>query len=372
MTAQMGDTIIIDGEEKEIMGYLHIPSNMLRFARGGDSFSSSTACWRGYVGAWEVRDAVVYLKEVAGCFRMASKEPVKASWLNHEFVRIIDGDVAEYVHMGFESKYDAVLELELSFGVIIRQRRVTAPQRDGCGFSPYTPTWRYLPEASVLFPPECHIATSYQKPPDPTKDGPQYSHFRGRCLRPRITAERTARGLNYGGLVRLAGYSGNRGWGLAEWERGRKGIDAEMEEKICAELGIPKDEWMACHQKDYTDFQVAWDAWADEPIIPMLKIQDTLNSFWYAAPFEYRNDPDRLVAWAKACYDLTWRKPVLIISRRKTIRLISLDVTAEKIRECPKAPKKVKVSPGTAAHNHGQALQRRIQTLRQQIIGYDA
>ena len=54
MTAQVGETLLINGEEHEIF------NEPLRFlfalmGRQPPFVANSTACWRGYVGTWEIR-----------------------------------------------------------------------------------------------------------------------------------------------------------------------------------------------------------------------------------------------------------------------------------------------------------------------------
>jgi hypothetical protein len=145
MTAQVGDVMIIDGGKKGVMGEL--PVNMRYVEVVDDNSLSCTACWREYVATWEVRESEIYLKNLAGILRLISNEPVKAVWLNG-FVRIIDGNLVRYVHADYLSKYDAVLELHIEAGKILRQRRLTALQNlktylsgnpEYSGFSCYTP-----------------------------------------------------------------------------------------------------------------------------------------------------------------------------------------------------------------------------------------
>jgi hypothetical protein len=60
MTAQVGETLLINGEEHEMFNE---PLRLL-FALMGTQppfIANSTACWRGYVGTWEIRNERLYL-----------------------------------------------------------------------------------------------------------------------------------------------------------------------------------------------------------------------------------------------------------------------------------------------------------------------
>lgn len=75
----------------------------------------STACWRGYVGTWELRDGALYLSGVAGRYRVVGAEPILADWFSG-VIRVPRGDVLRYVHMGFESVYERELFVRIEAG----------------------------------------------------------------------------------------------------------------------------------------------------------------------------------------------------------------------------------------------------------------
>lgn len=46
----------------------------------------STACWRGYVASWELKDKKLYLVDVNGKFRLKQKAPLFANWFSGEII----------------------------------------------------------------------------------------------------------------------------------------------------------------------------------------------------------------------------------------------------------------------------------------------
>ncbi len=84
---------------------------------------SSTACWRGYQGTWEIREGRFYLVSLTGRFRLNSNEPVFADWFCG-VLRIPRGELIEYVHMGFGSVYAEELHVKIDGGMVIDSRPV--------------------------------------------------------------------------------------------------------------------------------------------------------------------------------------------------------------------------------------------------------
>ncbi|MBM3249482.1 MAG: hypothetical protein FJZ09_01360 [Candidatus Omnitrophica bacterium] len=134
-TAQIGDTLIYKG------GQFSISSEPLEsyfdenHPRPRDLFEfSCTACWRGYVATWKVEDGFLYLVKViegtcdAGAPEIPIKSifpdreaPVKAVWYSG-VIRIPQGELLEYVHMGYDSVYEKELLLTFEKGKLTGER----------------------------------------------------------------------------------------------------------------------------------------------------------------------------------------------------------------------------------------------------------
>jgi len=90
--------------------------------------STCTALWRGYVGSWEIIDKRLYLVKLKGALKdgtVASLETVFPGFPERVFahwycgtIRIPEGKILEYKHMGFGSTYEKDLLIEIEQGVV--------------------------------------------------------------------------------------------------------------------------------------------------------------------------------------------------------------------------------------------------------------
>ena len=128
MTAQIAEKFHYEGRE------LSMCSEPLStfFALGGyqPNFESNcTALWRGYVGEWEVKENRLYMIGLNGVLEDGSEasletvfpgfpDRVFAHWYSGR-VRIPEGKVLEYVHMGYASTYESDLMIYFEKGVVI-------------------------------------------------------------------------------------------------------------------------------------------------------------------------------------------------------------------------------------------------------------
>ena len=103
----------------------------LYFAMGGDGPSfeyNCTALWRGYVGTWEIVEDRLYLIDLQGELEgggVASVATIFPDYPDRVFahwysgtIRIPQGKLLNYVHMGYSSTYERDLFLEIEKGVI--------------------------------------------------------------------------------------------------------------------------------------------------------------------------------------------------------------------------------------------------------------
>jgi len=126
MTAQAGERLVYKGRNiwmasEPLYEYLK--------DRGDIKFVSiATNCWRGYFGDWEISGNKLYLNGVKGYaegykrvdldYLFPGQSMVFAKWFSGE-IRIPQGKLLEYEHMGFESIYEEDLMLTFEDGVLI-------------------------------------------------------------------------------------------------------------------------------------------------------------------------------------------------------------------------------------------------------------
>jgi hypothetical protein len=111
------------------------------------SIMFSTACWRGYVGTWALKDGKFYLVEMNGRFKVTSPEPIFADWVT-AVLRIPDGELLHYVHMGFGSVYEFETHLKIENGLVVDERRI---DNRGKPFNSSELGWKNLPGGENFF-----------------------------------------------------------------------------------------------------------------------------------------------------------------------------------------------------------------------------
>jgi len=136
MTAQIGEILIFKGKQmrmatEPLMQYLQNKKE-IKF------ISHSTACWRGYCGQWEIIDNKLYLTELTGYspdnkevdlnYLFPDKKQVFADWFSGE-IRIPQGEILEYVHLGYASLYEKDLFLVFENGILLREYEVDNTQK---------------------------------------------------------------------------------------------------------------------------------------------------------------------------------------------------------------------------------------------------
>jgi hypothetical protein len=146
-TAQIPDQLLIDGKAEPLFSEPllsafranpHLQQNLMR--RIPDAGCS--ASWRGYLATWEVRDKTLYLTsiELDPCSSRVSVPlaelfpgvtgPVKAVWFTGTLT-VPQGEQVEYVHMGYESRYERYLYLQVEKGKVTKRTSASgAPTHD--------------------------------------------------------------------------------------------------------------------------------------------------------------------------------------------------------------------------------------------------
>lgn len=130
MTAQASETLIHEGEKVEMCSlpledYFRMRGETPNFKRWG------TACYRGYVGTWEISDGRLFLVKLSALTEAGdavnyletlfpeSPERVFAHWYT-DTIRLPQGKLLEYVHHAFASTYERDLFIEFDKGVVVR------------------------------------------------------------------------------------------------------------------------------------------------------------------------------------------------------------------------------------------------------------
>jgi hypothetical protein len=136
-TAQIPERIVFEGTE----GFLFTNPLESYFSKENprpEFASPHTACWRGYVGAWEIREDTLYLSDIKAWMRdedgkaasvgfekvfPGKSKPLKAEWFTGT-LRIPKGKPIKYVHMGYQTIYEYDVFLRVEAGKVIDRQMV--------------------------------------------------------------------------------------------------------------------------------------------------------------------------------------------------------------------------------------------------------
>jgi len=144
MTAQTPERIIIDGRPRALYEqplYRLLEKRRMTLCDPKDErFGMTTACWRRYVGTWEIRDGILFLihlnlnvpheeplpQDIRQRFLRcvpAADFPIRADWFSGR-LRIATGPRLVYSHHGWSSWYARERVITIKKGVVKRDRDV--------------------------------------------------------------------------------------------------------------------------------------------------------------------------------------------------------------------------------------------------------
>lgn len=130
MTAQIHEKLILEGKETSMAFCPPIPTDHPRITASTSSgLSSMSACWRGYIGTWELKDGRFYLVSVNGMYLIDGSDPIFADWFTG-VIRIPDGEILHYIHMGFGSVFEFETHLKIEKGIVVEERRIDNHNKD--------------------------------------------------------------------------------------------------------------------------------------------------------------------------------------------------------------------------------------------------
>jgi len=133
MTEQAREELILNGEPAFMFNFPHIPRDHPRILHEFHlepaldevskicSVIGSTACWRRYLGTWEVRDGQFFLKMVFGHYKIDGPEPVPATWFSGT-LRLPQGKILDHdPWTSLESIYEKEIRIRIRKGLVVKQ-----------------------------------------------------------------------------------------------------------------------------------------------------------------------------------------------------------------------------------------------------------
>ena len=102
MTTQVKEIIIFDSKEYSLIYPLLLPDSVMQ-EKKTEFYRESTACWRGYVGTWEIKDDKLYLVKLSSSrYELVREPPIFANWITDKLMfttgKTIIDEVEKYIY----------------------------------------------------------------------------------------------------------------------------------------------------------------------------------------------------------------------------------------------------------------------------------
>jgi hypothetical protein len=134
-TAQMAERLLCKGATNRLCTlplepYLKAHNLRLSEMAQPKKFMMSTACWRGYIGTWQIKDGFLWLVSVEHLDRTPvplsrvftnQVPPIKATWYSGT-LHVTQGKMLRYVHAEFQSKFERDLYFEIEKGEVTGEK----------------------------------------------------------------------------------------------------------------------------------------------------------------------------------------------------------------------------------------------------------
>lgn len=136
MSAQIPEYLRLDGKPCRIACELGLPDSApgLVYLTGKKYIKPCSACWRGYIGFWEISNDRLFLRKVIGNARGRFRPPLFAGWYSGT-IRVRQGKLLRYVHNEFDSVYERERVIEIQSGRVICRQIVSQSNEDRSGNS---------------------------------------------------------------------------------------------------------------------------------------------------------------------------------------------------------------------------------------------
>lgn len=119
MTVQAREILILDGKKTSMELCPPLPKGDARIVRSPSKMICS-ACWRGYVGTWEIKQGKMYLVGLAGSYALCEGAFIFAEWFSGEII-LHEGNALEYNSMGTPCRYEREQIIKIKLGVVVER-----------------------------------------------------------------------------------------------------------------------------------------------------------------------------------------------------------------------------------------------------------
>lgn len=117
MTAQAKEILILEGNKTSMTCLPPLPVNDPRITRSQKNTICS-ACWRGYIGTWEIKQGKLFLIGLSGNFSLSEGVSIFAEWFSGEII-VPEGEALKYNAMGSPYLYERQQNITIESGNVV-------------------------------------------------------------------------------------------------------------------------------------------------------------------------------------------------------------------------------------------------------------
>ena len=124
MTTQVNEKITIDGKEYPLINVPPLPEDdSIIQSNSNEFYEESTACYRGYVGHWEIKNDKLYLIDFSSPnYELIVSPPIFADWVTYK-VMVATGEIIETSSWAIET-YETVMHLTIENGLVVKTKNI--------------------------------------------------------------------------------------------------------------------------------------------------------------------------------------------------------------------------------------------------------
>jgi len=119
MTSQAHEILILEGKKTSMMSCPSLPDENPHITRKSKIEISSTGCWRGYIGTWEIKNSQLFLIGLSGeNYKLKEETIIFADWFSGELI-VPEGNVLTPIHAGFCTVYEQEQRITIKRGLVV-------------------------------------------------------------------------------------------------------------------------------------------------------------------------------------------------------------------------------------------------------------
>ena len=125
MTTQVQEEIIINGEKYSLINCPSFPDSIIQPKKNLKYYRESSACWRGYVGTWEVKDDRLYLVDLSSAnYELVDSPPIFADWIS-ACLKIATGESNSRFDTFDIPIYETEMHLTIENGLVVKTKNIS-------------------------------------------------------------------------------------------------------------------------------------------------------------------------------------------------------------------------------------------------------